>query len=107
MNPAFSGTTPSPTTISPSRCTTPTTATLQILTFGQAHVLALYDVSSQGSQVTVSAKNGTNPFTLTVNADESLSGSGTATINGRLMTALGDNANPVSRQQAQPARSVR
>jgi hypothetical protein len=65
-----------------------------IVECGQAHVLALYDVSSQGGQVTISVKNGTNPFTLTVNSDGSLSGSGTATINGKIMTALA-GADPV------------
>jgi hypothetical protein len=40
-------------------------------------------------------KNGTNPFSLNVQPDGSLAGSGTVTVNGKLMTALDDNANPV------------
>lgn len=65
-----------------------------VIDCAKAHVLALYDVSSQGGQVNIAVKNGTNPFNLIVNADGTLSGSGTATINGKIMTAL-SGADPV------------
>jgi hypothetical protein len=65
-----------------------------VIDCAKAHVLALYDVSSQGGQVNIAVKNETNPFNLTVNPDGTLSGSGTATINGKIMTAL-SGADPV------------
>ena len=66
-----------------------------VLDCSQAHILTQYDVSLQRGRIVVAVKNGTNPFSLNVQPDGSLAGSGTVTVNGKLMTALDDNANPV------------
>jgi hypothetical protein len=65
-----------------------------IVDCAQAHVLVQYDVSMQGGKGVVAVKNGANPFNLTVQPDGTLSGSGTTTVNGKLMTAL-SGADPV------------
>lgn len=62
----------------------------------QAHVLADYSVSAQGNTATVAVKSsGTNPFSLNVQSNGALAGSGTVTVNGKLMTGMDDNANPI------------
>jgi hypothetical protein len=67
-----------------------------VIDCAQAHVMAQYDVSLQGRAAVVSVKStGTNPFSLTVHPDGSLSGSQPVTVNGKLMTAMDDNANPI------------
>jgi len=66
-----------------------------VIDCAQAHVLAPYDVSLQGGNAVVAVKNGTSPFNLIVQANGSISGSGTTTVNGKLMTAMDDNANPI------------
>jgi len=66
-----------------------------VIDCAQAHVLAPYDVSLQGGSAVVSVKNGSSPFNLTVQASGALSGSGTTTVSGKLMTAMDDNANPI------------
>jgi len=67
-----------------------------VIDCAQAHVLARYDVSLQGGAAVVSLKSdGTNPFTLSVRSDGSLDLSQPVTVNGKLMTAMDDNANPI------------
>jgi hypothetical protein len=67
-----------------------------VIDCAQAHVLARYDVSLQGGAPVVSLKSdGTNPFTLSVHSDGSLAGTQPVTVNGKLMTAMDDNANPI------------
>ncbi len=67
-----------------------------VIDCAQAHVLARYDVSLQGGAAVVSLKSdGTNPFTLSVHSDGSLDLSQPLTVNGKLMTAMDDNANPI------------
>jgi len=67
-----------------------------VIDCAQAHVLARYDVSLQGGAAVVSLKSdGTNPFTLSVHSDGSLAMSQPLTVNGKLMTAMDDNANPI------------
>jgi hypothetical protein len=65
-----------------------------IIDCAQAHVLAPYDVSNQGGAATVSVKNGSSPFKLTVRPDGSLAGSGQTTVNSKLMTGL-NGSDPV------------
>lgn len=65
-----------------------------VIDCAQAHVLVQYDVSMQGGAAVVSLKNGANPFNLTVQANGSLSGTGSATVVGKIMTAL-NGADPV------------
>ncbi len=67
-----------------------------VIDCAQAHVLARYDVSLQGGAAVVSLKSdGTNPFTLSVHSDGSLDLSQPLMVNGKLMTAMDDNANPI------------
>ncbi len=40
-------------------------------------------------------KNGNTPFSLTLQSNGALTGAGTATINGKLMTALDGDGNPI------------
>lgn len=54
----------------------------------QAHVKVSYDVANSGGMVKITVKNGVSPFNLTLAANGLLTGSGTATVNGKLMTGL-------------------
>jgi hypothetical protein len=65
-----------------------------IIDCAQAHILAQYSVSIQGGAAVVAVRNGSNPFNVVVQADGKLSGSGTAKVDGKLMTAL-SGADPV------------
>jgi hypothetical protein len=65
-----------------------------IVDCAQAHILTPYSVSFQAGNAIVTVNNGSNPFKLVVQADGKLSGSGTTTVNGKLMTAL-SGADPV------------
>jgi hypothetical protein len=59
---------------------------------GQAHVKAPYAVLNNPASLTIQVQNSGGPFTLILSADNSLRGSGTATINGRLVSGMnGDN----------------
>jgi hypothetical protein len=67
-----------------------------VIDCAQAHVLAAYTVSLQGGTPTVAIKSaGTNPFSLSVLSDGSLATTQPVTVNGKLMTAMDDNANPI------------
>ena len=45
--------------------------------------------------MTIAVKNGNAPFGLTLQSNGALTGVGSATINGKLMTALDADGNPV------------
>ncbi len=66
-----------------------------VIDCAQAHVMAQYDVSNSAGAVTIAVKNGSAPFSLTLQSNGSLSGTGTATVNGKLMTGLDGDSNPV------------
>jgi hypothetical protein len=66
-----------------------------VIDCAQAHVMALYDVSIQGDAATITVKNGNSPFGLMLQANSILTGTGAATISGKLMTALDSDGNPV------------
>ena len=67
-----------------------------VIDCAQAHVLADYSVSTQANTAVVAVKSsGTNPFSLNVQSNGSLAGSGSVTVNGKLMTGMDDNANPI------------
>ncbi|HVN92593.1 MAG TPA: hypothetical protein VMT38_02805 [Terracidiphilus sp.] len=67
-----------------------------VIDCAQAHVLARYDVSLQGGVAVVSVKSaGTNPFSLSLQSDGAFGVSQPVTVNGKLMTAMDDNANPI------------
>lgn len=59
-----------------------------IIDCAQVHILTPYSVSFQAGTADVAVDNGSNPFNLHINADGTLSGPGTATINGKILTAL-------------------
>lgn len=65
-----------------------------IVDCARAHILTQYNVSSPRAAGVVAVTNGSNPFDLKVQPDGTLSGSGTTTISGKLMTAL-SGADPV------------
>jgi hypothetical protein len=66
-----------------------------VIDCAQAHVMALYDVSIQGGAASVTVRNGASPIRLAMQANGSLSGTGSTTINGKLMTGVDDNGNPI------------
>jgi hypothetical protein len=66
-----------------------------VIDCAQAHVSVPYDVSNQAGAATIAVKNGSTPFSLTLQSSGTLTGSGTATINGKLMTALDGDGNPI------------
>ena len=65
-----------------------------ILDCAQAHILTQYTISLQQSGSVVSISNGSTPINLVVQTNGSLSGTGSTTINGKIMTAL-NGADPV------------
>jgi hypothetical protein len=66
-----------------------------VIDCAQAHVMAEYDVSNHGGAATIAVKNGSSPFSLTLQSNGTLTGAGSATINGKLMTALDSDGNPI------------
>jgi hypothetical protein len=59
---------------------------------GRAHVKAPYSIENTPAQFLVHVQNSGGPFTLAVSSDNSLRGSGSAVINGRLVSGMnGDN----------------
>jgi hypothetical protein len=66
-----------------------------VIDCAQAHVSVQYDVSNQAGAATIAVKNGNTPFSLTLQPNGTLSGAGSATINGKLMTALDGDGNPI------------
>jgi hypothetical protein len=59
-----------------------------ILDCGQAHVKAPYTVENAPSNFLVHVQNSGGPFTLVVEADNALRGSGSTTVNGRLVSGM-------------------
>lgn len=66
-----------------------------VIDCAQAHVSLQYDVSNQAGAANIAVKNGNTPFSLTLQSNGALTGAGTATINGKLMTALDGDGNPI------------
>jgi hypothetical protein len=59
---------------------------------GQAHVKSPYTVENAASALMVHVKNAGGPFDLVVSANNALRGSGSTTVNGRLVSGMsGDN----------------
>ena len=59
---------------------------------GQAHVKAPYTVVNSASSFTIDVKNPGGPFALTVLSNNTLSGTGSTTVHGRLVSGMdGDN----------------
>jgi hypothetical protein len=64
--------------------------TAALLDCGEAHVLRPYAVTNSADRLTVTVKNGASPFTLTLQPDGTLAGSGATEVAGRVVT--GTNA---------------
>ena len=59
---------------------------------GPAHVKQPYTVENSATQLLIHVNNSGGPFTLSVAADNTLHGSGSTTVNGRLVSGMnGDN----------------
>jgi hypothetical protein len=66
-----------------------------VIDCAQAHVVALYDVYLKGGAANITVKNGASPILLALQANGSLTGTGSTTINGKLMTGMDDSGNPI------------
>jgi hypothetical protein len=66
-----------------------------VIDCAQAHVMAEYDVLNKGGVATIAVKNGSSPFGLALQSNGGLTGAGSATINGKLMTAADSDGNPI------------
>jgi hypothetical protein len=66
-----------------------------VIDCAQAHVVALYDVSIQVGAASITVRNGSLPIHLTLQANGSLTGTGSTTVNGKLMTGMDDSGNPI------------
>jgi hypothetical protein len=63
-----------------------------VLDCGQAHVRQPYSVENTSNALLIHVQNSVGPFTLAVQPDNSLRGTGSTTVNGRLVTGMnGDN----------------
>ncbi|HEY5404789.1 MAG TPA: hypothetical protein VIK24_18085 [Pyrinomonadaceae bacterium] len=62
-----------------------------VIDCGLAHVRQPYSVENTSNALLVHVKNSAGPFTLVVQPDNSLRGSGGTTINGRLVTGMSGN----------------
>ena len=70
-----------------------------ILDCGPAHVRSAYTVHNTPAALVINVENSGGPFTLTVAPDNTLRGSGSATVNGRLVSGMqGDNVTYVPRR---------
>ena len=71
-----------------------------ILDCGAAHVKAPYTVENAAAALVVHVKNSGGPFDLVVSSDNTLRGSGSTTVNGRLVTGMdGDNVTYAPRSE--------
>ena len=64
-----------------------------VIDCGQAHVKAQYSMRTVGSQVSIAIANDKSPFTLALQPNGSLGGSGATTVNGRLLTGQDASGN--------------
>ncbi|MDP8980234.1 MAG: hypothetical protein M3O35_06555 [Acidobacteriota bacterium] len=72
-----------------------------ILDCGQAHARQPYTVENTPADVRIHIQNSGGPFTLTLSPNNTLRGSGSATVNGRLVTGMqGDNVTYAPRSES-------
>ena len=62
-----------------------------VLDCGLAHIRQPYTVENISNGILIHIKNSASPFTLAVQPDNSLRGSGSTTVNGRLVTGMNGN----------------
>jgi hypothetical protein len=60
-----------------------------VVSCGDVGILRPYRVETRGGQTTIAVENGSSPFTMTLGADGTLSGSGTIRLDGRKITGKG------------------
>jgi hypothetical protein len=60
--------------------------TAALLDCGEAHVLRPYVVTNTPDRMTITVKNGASPFTLTLQPDGRLAGTGAVEVAGRVVT---------------------
>ena len=63
-----------------------------VLDCGAAHVKQPYTVENAPNQILINIKNGASPFTLALQSNGTLTGSGNAAIAGRVVTGATQNA---------------
>jgi hypothetical protein len=63
-----------------------------VIDCAQAHVVTQYQVASTSSGVTITLKNGSSPFSLVLQPNGSLSATGSAKIDGRLVSGQNGSA---------------
>jgi hypothetical protein len=73
---------------SPSGLTADFSDDFVVLDCGQAHIKQPYTVESTANQILVHVQNSGGPFTIAVGPDNTLRGSGSTTVNGRLVTGM-------------------
>jgi len=74
---------------------------------GQAHIKAPYTVLNNPSSLTVQVQNSGGPFTLVVSSSNTLQGSGSTTVNGRLVSGMnGDNVTFVAHSESCPVATL-
>jgi hypothetical protein len=72
-----------------------------ILDCGQAHARQPYTVENTSGDVRIHVQNSGGPFTLTLLPDNTLRGSGSTTVNGRLVSGMqGDNVTFTPRNES-------
>ena len=59
-----------------------------VLDCGQAHVRQSYTVENSSNALLIHVQNSASPFTLALQPDNSLRGTGSTTVNGRLVTGM-------------------
>ena len=64
-----------------------------VIDCSQAHVKVQYSVRNTGGQISIAVANANSPFTLTLQSNGSLAGSGMVTVNGRLLTGQDASGN--------------
>jgi len=62
--------------------------TAALLDCGEAHVLRPYTVTNTADRLTVTVKNGPSPFTVTLQPDGALAGTGAVDVAGRVVTGI-------------------
>lgn len=60
----------------------------------QAHVSVPYAIAASGNSAAITVHHGATPFTVIVQSNGSLSGTGSATVNGRLMAGFDSDNHP-------------
>jgi len=77
-----------------------------VLDCGEAHVARRYTVESTASQILISVKNGAAPFTLALQSNGNLAGSGNVDVSGRVVSGSTGNGIAFAARNAHCAAGV-